>query len=400
MENNVFTSGSSKDTEIQEFKALFAQQIKDLEDEQETRVLQVVSKYESEVQDWKDKQTNETDAHEELLALIRQEHSEAMNTLKAELEIVRAAKEEAASELDRINADTKEEMGRIRAEMEEIRQQLASKDAEAAELNKRVEELTDNLENASMSAMLKNTKKYKIKNVQIYGSSVSGSLMIKRAQQTISNRLEQLEIEYEFVDISVSEEAKLYMRRKNRGETQLPQIFTGGEYRGVFDDFEYAIETHQLSQFLGFDRVRGFVPRHKVGYEPTTLAQDGEDAEQGAGLPAVVVNGLGNRSTAASTSPLEVNNRKNGSGADIGTSMFLLSPGSHKFQSGNPTRMRPGFVQNASQMWDGVLKSDITRTKHDLGFSSTLIPDDDELDELFEQGVVTDADLEAMLQSV
>lgn len=205
------------------------------------------------------------------------------------------------------------------------------------------------------------------------------------------------------MDVAASEEAKSYMKRKSNGETALPQIFSDGDYRGTFEDFEYAIETHQLPQFLGFDRVRPFVPRAKdlsgYGYHGSG-AQHGEDAEQGAGHPHMVVNGVGSKVCANS------NGSKNHNTA---TSMYLLSPASNRFHSTSSIASsvssvssmhskKPGFVQAASQVWNGALEDEHGRTKHDLGFNS-IIADDDELDELFEQGAVTDADLEAMLQS-
>lgn len=218
------------------------------------------------------------------------------------------------------------------------------------------------------------------------------------------------------MDVATSEEAKMRIRRKSGGVTELPQIFTDGEYRGVFDDFEYASESHQLLQFLAFDRTRAFVPRHKTSsdhgeheFSSSSLAQDGEDAEQGAGLPSLVVNGLGNRSTAGGLYGHKTAHA--GGKSDLATSKYLLTPGSSQFpttsslSSNGPSRLglgkKPGFVQSASQVWDGALKSDITHAKHDLGFgTSTVMPDDDELEELYEKGAVSEAELEAMLASV
>ncbi|KAG0203788.1 SH3 domain binding glutamic acid-rich protein-like [Mortierella sp. GBA30] len=429
-------TGISKESEIMALKDSLSQRIKDLEDENEARVLELIAKHDSEVQEWRDRLSNQIDAHEETLSALRQEYSETVDKLRgdlavsldtnaqlmdklesneSELQNVRAAKTQVEADLDRANATAQDQLALVRAEMEEIRKLLALKETETAELERRVQELSDDLENtASISAMLKNTKRYKVKPVHIYGSSVSGNLKTKRAQQSISHALEQLWIEYEFVDVSTSDEAKRHMRRKNGGQTELPQIFSGGEYRGIFDDFEYAIETHQLLQFLAFDRTRGFVPRHKTAYDPdqdegqrsftsSLLAQDGEDAEQGAGSPDVVVNGQRNRSTSAGMHAVSGN-------GDLATSMYLLSPGSNRFRStslnsNSSTRLglgtKPGFVQTASQVWDGALKKDITHANHDLGLhQSTLTADDDELEELYEQGVVSEADLEAMLASV
>ncbi|KAF9945522.1 SH3 domain-binding glutamic acid-rich-like protein 3, partial [Mortierella alpina] len=438
-EERMASTGTTKESEIQELKDAFAQQIKDLEDENETRVVELIAQHELAVREWKYKLSNQADAHEEALAQLRQEYSEEAEKLRSELEAslnvnaeleaklelneselqtVRAAKAQAEADLDRASAEAQDQLALVRAEVEEIRRLLELKEAETADLQKRVQDLSDDLANtASISAMLKDTKRYKIKHVQIYGSSVSPNLKTKRAQMAIAHILEQLEIVFDFVDVATSEEAKLRIRRKSGGVTELPQIFTDGEYRGLFEDFEYANESHQLLQFLAFDRTRGFVPRHKTSsdhgeyeFSSNVLAQDGEDAEQGAGLPAVVVNGLGNRSTAGGldghkTPPTGVRH------GDLATSTFLLSPGSSQFQttsspsSPNGTsrlglNKKPGFVHSASQVWDGALKSDITHAKHDFGFGSAVMPDDDELEELYEQGAVSEAELEAMLASV
>ncbi|KAF9153536.1 SH3 domain-binding glutamic acid-rich-like protein 3 [Mortierella sp. AD011] len=250
---------------------------------------------------------------------------------------------------------------------------------------------------------------YKIKNVQIYGSSVSANLKVKRAQQSIKDTLEQPRIGYEFADVTANVEARKYMRRKSvgTGDYQSPQVFSGGEYRGVFEDFEYAVETHQLAQLLGFDRTnrtKGFVPRPKINYDQSSRAashaQDG-GAEQGAGSPSVVMNGLGNQSR------VTIGTGEIGGTTDIATSMYLMSPSSSRFRTGslpsatNPSHgaMKLGFVQTASQVWNGALKEDITHAKHDFGFTNSLIADDDELDELFQQSAVTETELQAMLEA-
>ncbi|KAG0059333.1 hypothetical protein BGZ89_000486 [Linnemannia elongata] len=410
-EENIEKAGHSSEEAIQQLKDSFAEQIKDLEDEKEARILELIAQHEAELQAEKDKFIQQADAHEELIAHMKDEHEEVVGKLKIRLESTEDALGNAQSELIRVQEETQVELKEVRQAMEEIRKLLALKETESADLERRIQELTDDLENASLSAMLKNDKKYKVKLVQIFGSTVSGNLKIKRAQKSIGDALEQLEIEYEFVDVSSSDEAKNLMRRKNGGETQLPQIFSGGEYRGLVEDFEYAIETHQLTQFLGFDRTRAFVPQKKV-LEPSALslgAQDGEDAEQGAGLPDVVVNGLGNRVGASPGTPGTPTSSGRLS-SDLGTSMYLLSPSSNRFQStsslasNSPSRShsvkKAGFVQAAGQAWDGALKEDVTRAKHDLGFNSTVTPDDDELEELFQNGAVSEADLEAMLESV
>ncbi|KAI8053354.1 hypothetical protein BDF22DRAFT_684110 [Syncephalis plumigaleata] len=90
--------------------------------------------------------------------------------------------------------------------------------------------------------------------VQIYGSSVSGNRKIKAAQTFIKDKLENFEIPYKFIDLAADEEAKLYMRRKNGGATELPQIFVDGEFRGTASAFEDAVEYDELDSFLDFNR--------------------------------------------------------------------------------------------------------------------------------------------------
>ncbi|KAG0374757.1 hypothetical protein BGX24_009999 [Mortierella sp. AD032] len=396
-EDKVEKTGHSGEVAMQQLKDSFAEQIKELEDEKESRILELIAQHEVELQAEKDKFVQQADAHEELISQIKEQHEQVVGKLKIRLESTENALEAVQSELSQVQADTQEELQDIRQAMEEIRKLLAQKETENADLERRIQELNDDMENASMDTKLKNNKKFKVKLVQIFGSSVSGNLKVKRAQKAISDALEQLEIEYEFVDVSSSEDAKNQMRRKNGGESQLPQVFSGGEYRGVYDDFEYAIETHQLTQFLGFDRVKAFVPRHKGDHYDYNLAQDGEDAEQGAGLPDLVINGLGNRLATPDTptgSPPSSSGRRS---SDLGTSMYLLSPSSNRFQS---TSSLASNSSSPSQAWDGALKEDLTQARHDLGFHSTVTPDDDELDELLENGAVSEADIEAMLATV
>ncbi|KAF9921371.1 hypothetical protein FBU30_008619 [Linnemannia zychae] len=410
-EEKLKSTGHSGEEAIQQLKDSFAEKLKELEDEKESRILDLINQHEAELQAEKDLRVELADEYKDLIARMKDEHEEVVGRLKIRLESTEDALENAQTELGRVQAESQGELQEVRRAMEEIRQLLAIKEEEANTLGKRLQELTEGLQNASMDAMLKDNKKFKVKVVQIYGSSVSGNLKVKRAQHAIGDTLERMEIEHEFVDVSSSDEAKNYMRRKNGGETQLPQIFSGGEYRGVYDDFDYAIETHQLTQFLGFDRTKAFVPREKIPVNSTyNLAQDGEDAEQGAGLPDVVINGLNNRLTASSSSPTSSPPRNVRQSGDMATSLYLLSPSSNRFQSTSSLASngssrsngfkRPGFVQTASQAWDGALKDDVTQAKHDLGFNSVVTPDDDELDELFEKGAVSEAEIEAMLASV
>ncbi|KAG0086891.1 hypothetical protein BGZ93_000855 [Podila epicladia] len=418
-------SDSSSQSQIKDLEESYALKLQALKDETDARIAELNSSHETNIREQQEKLTREIESHQNAITLLGKEHCESLETLRAglnlsqernvelssklgeveaALEASRKLKDDVDAELTRAQNTAQDQLELVRQELQQIQKLLAIKEEETSELQKKIQELTDSLEHASLGAMLKNNTKYKIKKVEIYGSSVSANLQIKRSQQAISDQLEHLEIDADFVDISTSEEAKLYMRRKNNGETGLPQIFSGGDYRGTYEDFEYAIETHQLPQFLGFDRLRPFVPRTRDLGDKNGLsasgAQDGEDAEQGAGLPDVVINGLSNKMTGT--------NNHNGT-KNTATSTYLLSPASNRFHSNSSigssgstssmySKKQSGFVQAASQVWNGALVDEHGRTKHDLGFNA-IIADDDELDELFEQGAVTEADLEAMLQS-
>ncbi|CAG8832148.1 8680_t:CDS:2, partial [Racocetra persica] len=44
-----------------------------------------------------------------------------------------------------------------------------------------------------------------------------------------------------------------YMKRKNRGVKELPQIFVDGEYKGLTKELEQAVEMREVKEFLGLD---------------------------------------------------------------------------------------------------------------------------------------------------
>ncbi|CAM0140566.1 hypothetical protein VKS41_006585 [Umbelopsis sp. WA50703] len=94
------------------------------------------------------------------------------------------------------------------------------------------------------------------KKVQIYLSSVSGNVNIKKNQEEIIQLLAANEIKYERIDVASSEKALQHMKRQNsHGSSEgrakdLPQVFVGGEYRGQYKDLLTAIEDGDLSNFL------------------------------------------------------------------------------------------------------------------------------------------------------
>lgn len=145
MEDMAVTSGGVSDSELQKLKDSMDEQIKELEDEQENRVLELIAMHELEIQEWKDNLRNQADAHQEALERMRQEHSEEIERLTLEVQTAQASKAETESNHG--------ELDQVRAEMEGMRGLLASKDAKVIELTKLIEELTQGLENASLSTL-------------------------------------------------------------------------------------------------------------------------------------------------------------------------------------------------------------------------------------------------------
>ncbi|CAB4389734.1 hypothetical protein RhiirA5_359999, partial [Rhizophagus irregularis] len=89
--------------------------------------------------------------------------------------------------------------------------------------------------------------------VQIYGSSVAGNIFVKSNQSWIEQVLKQHKIGFSFVDVAADEDALKYMKRKNMGEKELPQIFVDGEYKGITKDFQEAVEFKEVYKFLGLE---------------------------------------------------------------------------------------------------------------------------------------------------
>ncbi|CAG8536517.1 5803_t:CDS:2 [Dentiscutata erythropus] len=91
------------------------------------------------------------------------------------------------------------------------------------------------------------------KKVEIYGSSVAGNIFVKKNQDSIEFILKANKIEFSFVDVAADDDKQKYMKRKNGGEKRLPQIFVGGEYKGLVKDLEEANEfREELSQIRGY----------------------------------------------------------------------------------------------------------------------------------------------------
>ncbi|KAI0216290.1 hypothetical protein L0F63_006923 [Massospora cicadina] len=89
--------------------------------------------------------------------------------------------------------------------------------------------------------------------IEIYGSSVSGNMKIKKAQNKIIDTLERFKIEYTFVDLAADDQAKLYIKRKNPNSTNIPQIYINGEFSMEFAEFEELLEYDELFEALGVE---------------------------------------------------------------------------------------------------------------------------------------------------
>ncbi|KAM9840762.1 SH3 domain-binding glutamic acid-rich-like protein 3 [Aulostomus maculatus] len=89
------------------------------------------------------------------------------------------------------------------------------------------------------------------KKLQVFYTSVSSSLMIKKQQEQIFGVLTSHKIPFEAVDISQDSQLKELMRTIAGNQSALPpQICYGDVYCGNHAAFENAIETETLNSFL------------------------------------------------------------------------------------------------------------------------------------------------------
>ncbi|XP_051264015.1 SH3 domain-binding glutamic acid-rich-like protein 3 [Dicentrarchus labrax] len=87
--------------------------------------------------------------------------------------------------------------------------------------------------------------------LQVFYTSVSSSLEIKKHQEKIFLILDGKKIQYKPVDISQNSEDKDLMRKIAGNPTALPpQICKGNVYCGDYAAFENAVEMEQLEAFL------------------------------------------------------------------------------------------------------------------------------------------------------
>ncbi|XP_035534782.1 SH3 domain-binding glutamic acid-rich-like protein 3 [Morone saxatilis] len=87
--------------------------------------------------------------------------------------------------------------------------------------------------------------------LQVFYTSVSSSLEIKKHQEKIFLILDGKKIQYKPVDIAQNSEDKDLMRKIAGNPTALPpQICKGDVYCGDYTAFENAVEMEQLEAFL------------------------------------------------------------------------------------------------------------------------------------------------------
>ncbi|XP_052548409.1 SH3 domain-binding glutamic acid-rich-like protein 2 [Tympanuchus pallidicinctus] len=94
--------------------------------------------------------------------------------------------------------------------------------------------------------------------IRVFVASSSGSVAIKKRQQDVVRFLEANRIEFEEVDITMSEEKRQWMyknipedRQPAQGNPLPPQIFSDDRYCGDYDCFFESKESNTVFSFLG-----------------------------------------------------------------------------------------------------------------------------------------------------
>nr|XP_038937892.1 SH3 domain-binding glutamic acid-rich-like protein 2 isoform X1 [Rattus norvegicus] len=94
--------------------------------------------------------------------------------------------------------------------------------------------------------------------VRVFVASCSGFVAIKKKQQDVVRFLEANKIEFEEVDITMSEEQRQWMyknippeKKPAQGNPLPPQIFNGDRYCGDYDSFFESKESNTVFSFLG-----------------------------------------------------------------------------------------------------------------------------------------------------
>ncbi|XP_044277586.1 SH3 domain-binding glutamic acid-rich-like protein 2 [Varanus komodoensis] len=96
--------------------------------------------------------------------------------------------------------------------------------------------------------------------IRVFVASSSGSVAIKKRQQDIVRFLEANKIDFEEVDITMSEDQRRWMyknipqdKQPAQGNPLPPQIFSNDRYCGDYDSFFESKESNTVLMFLGLE---------------------------------------------------------------------------------------------------------------------------------------------------
>eukprot|EP01132_Coremiostelium_polycephalum_P006606 gene6606-8175_t len=81
--------------------------------------------------------------------------------------------------------------------------------------------------------------------VELYTSSATGMLKIKKDQQALKNLLEAKNIQYIEYDVASDQEKREQMKAAS-GKTIVPQLFINGKFAGEYDDLAYLEEDNKF----------------------------------------------------------------------------------------------------------------------------------------------------------
>lgn len=172
--DKLIESDSSSQSQIKDLEESYARKLQTLQDETEVRIAELNDAHKASIQELQKKLAKEIESHQDAITLLGKEHNESLETIKTELtqtqernaelsskleeaevalETNRRLKDEVDVELTRAQNAAQDQIELVRQELQQIQKLLAIKEEETAELQKRIQELTDDLEHASLGAM-------------------------------------------------------------------------------------------------------------------------------------------------------------------------------------------------------------------------------------------------------
>uniref|UniRef100_A0A8P4FX78 SH3 domain binding glutamate-rich protein like 2 n=1 Tax=Dicentrarchus labrax TaxID=13489 RepID=A0A8P4FX78_DICLA len=107
--------------------------------------------------------------------------------------------------------------------------------------------------------------------IKVYIASSTGSVAVKKYQQSVVGFLEANRISFQEVDITMLEEQRLWMYRNipkdkqpKKGNPVPPQIFNEDRYCGDYEDFFQSKENNTVFAFLGLSSQPSVKVRESV----------------------------------------------------------------------------------------------------------------------------------------